>query len=505
LKQGIWNPAALYNQAQAINNIAAVLGPTNALKAATASTQGYLVRTWIDNPNMLAAFAGNLEKLGMWQADHFIEASNAFKATGYNKAGKEVADWNQYLRSDITQGKAGQMWDWHTSLFRRGEEIGRYNSWYGAYAEWRTANPTARFDSAAITQVLNRADFLNLGMSGVSNSVLQKGAQGLITQFFHAHLRQAEQLWGGKLSATEVTRLLTWNSIVYGLPVGIGGPLTMGLWPVKSEANRQVTDARVTGVIPGWVNPNDHEGVNFVMNGLASMAAEKILGMKFDIGGSGLGGITLFRDMIKGEKSAVDIFTGVGGRTMKGVIQSMHPFYSYVASVGDAPLTAADYQDILENVSSLNAAQKVWTAYSLGRYEGRGENRLENITTTQAIFSALTGTQPQAIVDMMDVNAIMKAQKDGQVRARELFNKHMIRAFKELDGDNEAGFNLNWDRANKEFILGNFPKGDKMKMISQALRDEQPLVVRAQKRFMEQKQTPEAFQEYLGYLRRRGL
>jgi len=95
--------------------------------------------------------------------------------------------------------------------------------------------------------------------------------------------------------------------------------------------------------------------------------------------------------------------------------------------------------------------------------------------------------------------------KEGQVRARQLFNTHMLRYFKELNADNEEGAKVHWDRANREFILGNFPKGDKMKMISQATRNEQPAVVRAMKRYIDKKQTPEAYQEWRDFLRRRGL
>jgi hypothetical protein len=502
LKLGMFNPASFYNQAQALNGMAAILGPTHALKAATASTQTYLLRSWKDNPKMLDAFARNLEAGGMWKADQFKEAAEAFYRTRYSEVGKEVSDWNQWLNPGLTTNKGGQVMESSRWFFKRGEEVGRYNSWFGAYSEWRAANPTAKFGSAEIAQVLNRADTLNLSMSGVSNSVLQKGMPGVMTQFFHAHLRQAELLasgtfGAGRISGAQAARLVTWNSMVYGLPVGLGGAVTAGLWPVKSAVNRELIERNI--------DPTDHVAYDAIMNGLVSVAYERSTGTRLDFGGSGLGGISLLRDLAEGEKSYWDIFSGAGGRTMKGVMQSFYPVYDFVKSTGERPLTQADFSDILENVSSLNALQKVWYGYTLGVYLGRYENRLENISGAQALMVALTGMQPQSIQDMYDVNAIIKAKEAGQKESLKKYNLHIRRAFEALDKNDDAGFTTHFDRANREAVIGGFRQDELAKMMRNALQDNEPLVVRSHKRLMDRIKTEDQFEYYKKFLEKRGL
>jgi len=496
------NPAALYNQAQAINGIAAILGPTHALKAATASTQAYLVRSWKDNPKMIEAFARNLEAGGMWKKDHFIEAITAFRRTRYDEVGREVADWNQWLKSGTMNTAMGKVNNASTWFFKRGEEIGRYNSFFGSYSEWRAANPTAKLGSPEIAQILNRADTLNLSMSGVSNSVLQKGLPGVMTQFFHAHLRQAELLagavkGGGRITGIEAARLVTWNSLVYGLPVGLGGALTVGLWPIKSEVNRTL--------IENQIDPTDHLAFDAIMNGLVAVAYERSGGMKMDFGGSGLGGISLLRDMAEGEKSYWDMFTGVGGRTLKGIFKNLYPFYDYVATVGQKSLTAADFSDLAENVSSFSALQKVWYGFTLGQYLGRNEARLENITGAQALMTALTGVQPQSVQDYYDVNGLIKAMEAGQKEALQGYNVSIRRAWKAVDAGDMETANVHFERANRWVVLGGFRPDEVPKMQRNALQDNAPLVERAHRRLFDRLKTPGQFEAFKKFLEKRGL
>jgi hypothetical protein len=492
-KQGLFNIAALTNQAHIVSHIAGIEGPINTVKAGISGQYMSMLRFWEKNPAMVAKFAESQSLTGM-KKEHFIEAFNGLMDSEFHRVGGEVADYNNWMKADLWESKLGTFADYGTFFYKRGEELGRYTSWAAAYNRWRAANPEAIFDSVAKAQVLARADVLNLNMSGVSNSTLQRGIPGVITQFFTAHLRQAEQIFNGSLTRREIAQLIATNSVIYGVPVGVA--TVMPLWPIRQSANE-------TSMQKSW-RPEDNIATDILMNGLVAAGAERLGASKYDVGGQGLSGIQLGRDLWRGDKAPLDLLSGVSGRVFSGLFKSAYPLSQKVLDLGTYQLTRQDFADILDNISSFSDAEKIIAGVSLGKYFGKNDVRQEDITKVQAIMMGLTGLQLQSISDAYDQLGAIKDIQTGQKAFEQRYSLYVRRAFEAHEKGDLEGFNLYMDRANAQFILGNFSEQKRMTMAKRALDDHAPLVERVYKKFMETVNTPEAFEDYKKRLEKRG-
>lgn len=500
-KQGLMNVASLVNQAQQVFSISAIETTLkDPLRAPRASMTGWYMsalRFWENNPAMIEHFAADQAKAGKFgmPKEDFIEMFGGLKESGYHKVGKEVADYAQWVGEGTTVGKFGKVLDYSTWFFKRGEELGRYTSYSAAYQRWKFMNPDAVFDSAAKTEVLNRADFLNLGMSGMSNSVLQKGVPGVVTQFFTAHLRQAEQIIGRKLDPYETARLITSNSLLYGLPVGLGTVATAGLWPARQQA------LQTAAKYPGF-DPTDHVATNILMNGFLSVGLEKASGMQYDTSSLGLGGISLFKDLYEGQKGAGETLTGAAGRTVSGFYKSVYPFYNFLKGQGE--LRNEDFKDVITNVSTFNAVEKAWYAIAYGKYMGRSEQRMDNITGPQGVISALLGVSPQTMAQMSAEIAGGKNIEATQKAFAERYGLYIRRAFDAADKGDDEAFHANFARANLEFKAGNFQENKRFQMFSRAIQDNMPTVDRVHKSYLDKLNSPDKIDDYVKWLKKRG-
>lgn len=498
---GMFNPTSLVNQAMIVNHIAGVEGPIRAIKSIQTGQMMSMLRFSEDNADWINHFAKLQSKTGL-SVEHFKEAFEGLKQSGFHKVGREMIDHNEWMTAGLTEGRFGTFLEYGKAFYKRGEEIGRYTGYVAAYDKWRTANPKALFDSAAKAEVLNRADLLNLNMSGISNSVLQKGLPGVITQFFNAHLRQAEQILGGRLSRAEMFRLVTWNSLIYGLPMGLGGAATAGLWPVKQTATEYGLKAEDKF---GW-RADDHILTDVLMNGLMAVIPEQVGSTKFDTGNLGLGGVSIFRDFWHGNKSNAELAAGVAGRTMNDMAKATMPFVRSVVSLGDYKLKFEDWVDASKILSSASAVEKAYSAIFLGKYFGKTEQPIENITASAGIIMAITGMQTQDISEMYALLANEKQLKKYQDDVTKTYSLYIRRAFADLDKNNDEGFADWFKRADIEFKRGGFLESDRQMMTRRALDDSAVLVDRAFKKHLERtRENPEALDNFRKRLERRGM
>jgi hypothetical protein len=502
-KQGMGNVASFVNQAHIIFHIGGIEGPTNTIKGGISGQYMSMLRFWEDNPAVIAKFAESQTLTGM-QKEHFIEAFEGLKRSGFHKVGREVADYADWMSAKLWEGKLGTFADYATFFYKRGEELGRYTAYATSYNRWRAANPNAVFDSVAQAQVLSRADMLNLNMSGMSNSVLQRGIPGIVTQFFTAHLRQTEQIYSSigsivkgqtpVLTPREIAQLIATNSLIYGLPVGLS--TVMPLWPIRQSVNE-------FNMQKSW-RPEDAFMTDVLMNGLIAAGAERLGASKYDVGGQGLSGIQLGRDLWRGDKHPVELLSGVSGRVFSGLLKSSYPLSQKVLDLGNYSLTRQDFADILDNISSFSNAEKIIAGVALGKYFGKNGVREEDITTVQALMMGLTGLQLQSIDDAYDQLGSIKDIQNAQKAFERRYGLYVRRAFEAHDKGDLEGFNLYMDRANAQFILGNFPESKRMTMAKRTTDDHAPLVERVYKKFMEIVNTPEAFEDYKKRLEKRG-
>lgn len=510
LKQGLFNPIAYINQAAQVAAISAIettaQAPLRAVRSGITSNVIKQLEHWATNDKMIEAFAHKTAPLTGLNKQHFKEMFKGLIESGYNKAGKEQADYAQWLSHDMNGRLFGGK-DWDTLFLRKGEETARRTSYAAAYHRWRDMNPNAVFDSAAKTEVLNRADLLNGQMSSVSNTLYQKGIPGVITQFFSAQLRQAELMLEGvggsvglvakpRLNGAETLRLMTVNSLLYGIPIGVGTPFVAGLWPLKQTATQKS--------LSYGVDPQDHQLINLFINGFAQEALKLATGTQFDTSSLGLGGISLLKDLYDNNKPWYETLSGVSGRTILGVLKSFYPFEEFIMSTGSRPLTREDFADLLANVSSFSSLEKAYYAHSVGIYYGRNEQYLQNISGMTGIISALTGLNPQTISTMSAMLTEKKNIEAFQKKVADRVSVYVRRAVEASNNNDSATSKLYWDRANRELQLGLFTPQQQLQIKSRAMRNEAPLIEKVAKDFWMKIKNEEDFTNYKKFLRRQG-
>lgn len=486
VKQGMFSPTAFINQAMIVNHIAGIEGPVVALRSALASNMARSVQYLDQSPAMLSKAA----KISGMEEKHFLEMWNALQQSGFTKVGREVADRGDWLTPAMGEGKFEKFLDWGRFFFKQGESLGRHTAYSAAYNKWRLANPLAEFDDLAKATVLQRANFLNLEMTGINNSSLQSGLPGVVTQFFTAHFRQAEQMLGTRLTRDEKTRWIAWNSFMFGIPAAAGGAI--GIWPVANSVREGMNES-------GWINakgwhPNDSVTMNLLINGAISAVSEPVTGMQFNTSNLSLGGASLFRDLMHGKKDYLEFLGGVSGRTMSDFWKTTQPLFWAITSVGQDnkyTLSVEDARDFLGNISSLGTAEKVFSAVMLGKYFNREGVRLDNINTYQGLIIGLTGVQPQSITNLYDQLSSIQQDKERQKSVEKEFGQNIRKAFEALDRNDDEGFGYHMRNANFNFIRGNFRPDQRMQMIQRALNDNNTLAEKVQRKFMQQMNTPQ--------------
>jgi len=485
VKQGLFSPASFINQAMIVNHIAGIEGPVVTIRSALAANVARMVEHLDQSPKVLSHAA----KMSGMSEKHFLEMWEGLRVSGFNRVGREVADRGDWLTPAMGEGAMSKFLDWGRIFFKQGEALGRYTAYTTAYNKWRMANPTAAFDDLAKSKVLQRANFLNLEMTGINNSELQKGLPGVITQFFTAHFRQAEQLLGSRLTWQEKARWATWNGVLFGLPVTAGG--FTGVWPVSNSAREYVNES-------GWISakgwhPNDSALMNVLMNGALSAMSEKATGMQFNTGNLSLGGASLFRDLVQGNKSMTEFLGGVSGRVFSDFWKATQPIWWAATSVGSENkyvLSWEDARDFIGNVSSMGAAEKIYSAVMLGKYFNREGVRLDNINTMQGLIAGLTGMQPQSVTNYYDMIASMKKDKEYQKTVEKQFGESVRNAFKALEINDMEGFGYFMRQANFHFVRGNFREDQRMQMVRRSVTDILPRVEKIEQDFVKQMNTP---------------
>jgi hypothetical protein len=228
---GMFNPAQFMVQAQTLATSTAIAGFKFGAPASKAASL-HLMTLFNRNPEILA----HLDKLASKQLipgtarfkpGEFLESLAAADTTGFLHVGNESSFLN-ILSPNLFVSKGAQFLDAGTVFFKGGELMSRMGAWHAAYLEYRAANPTGKLGDKAIQEIFNRADLFSVNMSRASQAGWQKGGFLSVTsQFVNFQLRMAELMTGSRLSFEQKMRVLTVNSIMYGLPVGAVG--TFGL------------------------------------------------------------------------------------------------------------------------------------------------------------------------------------------------------------------------------------------------------------------------------------
>lgn len=407
LNIGLFNPIQLVLQAQTFTHMASI-SPHFALNAANAAT----VQAWLNKAGYTDEAIKHAARYYGGNADEFIEMTQALKRSGWDIVGREVATAPDQLTTDVIQSKYGRFLDAGLVFFRNGEQFVRRSGFNIAYKEWRAANPTAKLTDEVIAGLIQRADLLSVNMTQASNAAWQRGIWSIPTQFMSYHVRLLEQLSGKRLTGWEKFRVLTGASLFYGIPIGVGGQ-ALPFLPIY-DTTRQ-------WMLGNGMDPNNDIITRVATEGMLDVLIEQLLGEDTNFQNRyGPSGIPIVQDIVSGDKTALEIMAGPSGGTISNILADVAPIVPWMYStlhpeLNAQPIKMSDLTDVLANVKSLGIVEKMYIAYSTGKFLDRQGGVIDSGNTgTSAYVMALFGLTPQRIEDMYSIMADQRGREEAE-------------------------------------------------------------------------------------------
>lgn len=419
---GFFNPVQLFVQLQTLTNVYA-LSP---LQAVAGTAGGVMMRrlALTESPDILNAMASKAGAFG-WTKEQFLESYELLRSSGiYNVAG-ETAMRNDVFDPKLFMSGYHRFLDKGTMFFAEGERLVRLTAWNSAYLEFRKTNPTKAVGQREMAAIMTRADDLSVNMTRASNARWQEGWSSVPTQFLAFPARLMEQFLGKRLSKAEKLRAFVAYSTMYGVPMGLSGALGI---PFYEDIKQAAFERNIN-----LSNPV----LNALVEGLPSMALKGLLGEEFNYAQRyGPGGLTIFKEVLEGEKTPIELLVGPGGKTLYDIGASTMPFFRYFGSLlsGDPttfPLLGEDFIDASRTLSVANNAAKIAYGLQTGRYFSKNETYLTDVTPFQTIFMGVTGMQKMELTDaFIRNNSLGDLKKDRQRETKEIL-KELRRGFAE--------------------------------------------------------------------------
>lgn len=350
-------------------------------------------------------------KVSGWEKKWVKEAWDGIQDTGRLFVEGEHAWKDDLADPRFFQGTFGNVLDKGQFFFREGERVGRLTAWATAYHEWRIANPEAVFDATAIAKVLARSDDMTVNMTRASKAAWQQGIFAVPTQFWAWNARNTELMlgrWQNGLSVMDRAKLISMNSLLYGVPLGAAAPMVGGFFNPWDSMRQYFVDK-------GW-NVND-KAFDALYGGLIGMAYHQATGRPGNLNETlGLGGSNLVKDMFDDNKSLGKWLVGVAGTRMFDAATSTKPFarYLYQTVFGDSEkfqLTVDDFLDVARNIKIVDTSAKALMALNSGKYITKNGAYLGDVSTTETLLNVFTNSLPRALTDPKAMQDVTKTRE----------------------------------------------------------------------------------------------
>lgn len=420
-RMGVWNPRQLFMQGQGMAVTASIEGWANTAKAAGAG--------WYMRAAMLNGDKGVIDELTRsalkyygWKPRHFRESMEGLQRTDFWRVGDNWADVND-IRSAGSISTMRNIADSSLVFFNKGERANKITAWNASYMKWRRENPLGVWNDASMKQVHSYADFLTMNMTRASAAANQAGGEGLkgwaslTTQFWSYQSRLMDAMLGKELSATQKLKFLAYQSMLYGVPIGVLGNTTGVFWQ-PSQAIRKLADYE------GWdlSNPVVQGILNGIPQTLVNVATGADQNLAQTLGPAGqsvipdiIGSSKLAPDWLKtatgawGREDKSDLLTvllGASGSSLKTAMDNSSPLVgvllNHMIPGAGNPYTVHDFAGLLKTTSLTNNAQRAWFAYNVGTYfTNSGQQVLpdNSLGGTDAAMQLVFGTMPQKAAD----------------------------------------------------------------------------------------------------------
>lgn len=480
---GLLAPVQFWKQAQTLTSTLAIARPQAGFKGFMSYVPARILLRSNESPRMLA-FADNImTKLG-WVKGEFTEAYLAMRNSGIPILSGDHAWREDLMNPGLTGGMISKGLDKSVFFFREGERVNRIVGFMTAYQEYKLANKGKALDRRALNWIRDREDTLTINMSKASNSrFLERGIASIPQQFFSYSLRLFSLLTGRRITPYEKKKLIIANSIMYGIPIGVGGTM-FPFWPWYQEVAQGLLEQDKAS---GAYEPKELDNFSYLLhNGIVSLTLRMMTGKEFDVGSSwGPTGISIFKDMFSNDEDGLffNILTGASGGFLGGLLETTIPFFSSLRRVtgeGNLAVTLKDFEDVIRNASSINAGYRLYYAISLGKYMSKRESFTTEMDTFEGILSSAFGIQPSALEDIGALLEIKREEAGAQSLARAEMIKYFRRSFLAGTEQERQAFQR---EAHVWWVFGNFPQDQWGSIFRQAVEGYESLIDELQWQF----------------------
>lgn len=471
-KLGLFAVGQIFVQMQAFASIHGIAGPV----AASQGTGAFLLHTWSRinrNPEIMEALDKYASKIG-FKPGQFREAHELLTSTGFEHVAGEHAAIDSTTYKDLIGGAIETFLHLGQSPFREGERASRTAAYYTAYLEFRKANPLRAVTEVDARNILNRADMFTSNMSRASSSAVQKGIWSLPTQFVSYTLRQAELMMGKRLTDIEKARLFGTYAMLYGVPAAAGS-FTLGVGGDLMNSDM---------VKSGYVSTSDENWkINTIATeGLPAFLGKVMTGNLYNIGQRYAGGGGPVVDLLRSDKSIWEIMGGASGSTLYNSVLGLDGLYTAAKAAikGTGPFTVKpeDFVDPFKQVTSFNAAWKVYAAVNTGKWLSSKEMEIGDASPLNALFMAATGLNYQEASEVGTIAHEKKVEEEAQAYGLQKFSQEWRRGIREFDKNNPEQGHDYWKRAFTYLRITGYPEEKWPSAIAIATEGDESMVQR---------------------------
>ena len=340
--------------------------------------------------------------------------------------------------------------------FLNSERFNKISATYAAYLKWRKANPTVKIDDTAIDTIRTRGNALVASMDSVDQSQWQRGAMGMITQFWGYPMRALEMmapttLGGSKAFSTAEKWQVTLGQLAMH---GVGG--TLGVGPGRSmresirqeyidrfneEPNEEVMSVMEKGALSGLIFSTilDTNEVSYYQKGLnfTSAGPGELMSKFFS------GDLTAFMDADPvGIKTIMDVggdFLNLG--KAMGALLPTDPTVSMLDAFEGISLEAKTL--FVKNIASLKEADRLlWALQYEQALSASGEVVVKDFSTRRAIFRFF-GIDSSPEASTFAAKDLLKGIQEDESKVTKRLSL-LFREYITKSGVNKEGAEVDW-------------------------------------------------------------
>lgn len=459
-KLGMFNPIQMFVQAQSTANVLTIAGPTHGLPGvAGAFFMRRLAHT--NEPAVIDKFAEMATSHG-WTKPDFLEMYDAFRKTGLYEVAGEAALRDDVFDPKLFRSTLGAFLDKGTFFFNEGERIVRMSAFATAYREYKAAHPLATLGNKEIGEIMSRSDTLSASMTRASAASWQSGILSIPTQFLAYNARIMEQFFSKRLTPAEKARMFAGYSALYGVPSTIGA--VAGVWPFYDDI-KEAGMKNGVDLSPAYMKA--------LSEGIPSMMFSVITGKDYNFSQRyAPGGTTMFRDLLRGDKTAMETLGGASASIIGDIWHTTQPMARSIAGLmtGNSeafPTRHEDWLALVNNSSTASLLTRIYTAIAYGKYVSKNNVQVGDMDNVDAVMSIL-GVSPQHITDTYIRSKAGKEDIQAKKEWEDAALKEFSQGMSALKRGDEQGFRDYMSRFNTYVGSGDFTVEDRNRINERA-------------------------------------